>query len=133
MKTLQPFFFISLMIFILSACTSNNTPSTAPISTFKNTEECSTQLIDIISNEKNFALKKNSIFRDDLRFDIRAIDDHQELITVTAYKPENNEPDPIGKIKVNKTEQTIRNSTFGDIEALTIKLGEHTHFIADCF
>ncbi|MEB5476840.1 hypothetical protein [Acinetobacter pollinis] len=89
--------------------------------------------MDIVPNERNFALIKNNISRKDLILDVKPKDAQVELIQVSSLKSDDDEMNPMGLIKVNKLDKTINNITFGDTPIIPIKLGEHTNFVQDCF
>lgn len=122
-------------LLILSGCTVKSEAESDPNikSTLKHTEQCLTQLMDIVSNERNFALIKNNISRKDLILDVKPKDAQVELIHVSSLKSDDDEMNPMGLIKVNKLDKTINNITFGDTPIIPIKLGKHTNFVQDCF
>lgn len=117
----------------LTACTIKDGPSSTVSSTFQKTDECATQLIDITSSERNFVLAKNNISRSDLIFSIQAESELYEIIKISSARDGKDHIEPVGTMKVNKRDKTILNSTFGDIEYMTIKLDEHPNFVKDCF
>lgn len=118
---------------VLSGCTVKNESDPNIKSTLKHTDLCLSQLIDIISNERNFSLVKNNISRNDLIVDVKPKDAQSELIYISSLKPDDNEVNPVGTIKIDKSKKTINNITFGNAALIPIKLGDHTNFVQDCF
>ncbi|NAR98336.1 hypothetical protein [Acinetobacter haemolyticus] len=116
-----------LLACTISACSSNNKTYQ---STFKHTPECQGQLIDI--SKGNFKL--DDIPKERLSFDLQATDNNEEIIQINiAEKEPNGTRSSAGRIKVNKAQNEIFNSTFDDMNLISIKLGSHPSFIADCF
>ncbi|WDZ51225.1 hypothetical protein LF296_18415 [Acinetobacter vivianii] len=115
-----------LLACIISACSSNNETYQ---STFKHTPECQAQLIDI--SKGNFKL--DDISKERLSFDLQATDNNEEIIQINIAEKEQNGIRSAGRIKVNKAQNEIFNSTFDDMNMIPIKLGSYPSFITDCF
>lgn len=115
-----------LLACIISACSSNNETYQ---STFKHTPECQAQLIDI--SKGNFKL--DDISKERLSFDLQVTDNNEEIIQINIAEKEQNGIRSAGRIKVNKAQNEIFNSTFDDMNMIPIKLGSHPSFITDCF
>ncbi|QER41058.1 hypothetical protein F2A31_15705 [Acinetobacter suaedae] len=117
---------IILLAITISACDSNNKTYQ---STFKHTLECQDQLKDITKG--NFKL--DDIPKKNLTFDIQPRDNNIEIIQINFVPKEQNESRSAGRIKVNKADKEMFNSTFDDINLIPIKLGSHQMFVAECF
>ncbi|AOA59828.1 hypothetical protein BFG52_02000 [Acinetobacter larvae] len=98
-------------------------------SSFKNSAVCQNQLKDMIY--ENYKL--DGIAREKISFEFNPINAKEEVIQINLLQEAALKPSSVGRIKVNKSENTLFNSTFDNNNLIAIKLDEHQDFIEKCF